>query len=468
MAKILFIQHEATEKFGTMILSAVLKKEGHRVELFIELLEKESALDFIKEFQPNYVCFSITTLEGDWALGLAKKIKNKFNVKIIFGGAESTYNPKIIKNKSVDYLCRGEGENGLPELIRRLEKGKNLKGIENFWVKEKGRIIKNNLGHFIEDLDSLPVPDREIYYKYPLLKNLSTKKFLCSRGCPYNRTYCSNHSYHKLFAGMGPFIRFRSPKLVIKEVKEIKKEYGFNNVYFADETFTLNHPWLYKFLRIYKKEIGVPFSCLARANEIDKKTAKLLSECGCFYIAFGLESGSERIRNGILKRYMSNDVLLNAAKLLKKYHIPFLTHQMYVLPTETLEEAEKTVELNIKMGTDSVWDTVFQPFPNTEIYDFCKKKNLLPKKPKVDSMFGKSKIKNSDKAEIQKLRKLSWFSIKLPFLFPVVKRLVVRLPDNFIFNMILKISEVYSIRRRWRLSYFEMVRLAWQTGDKLG
>ncbi|MFC1711407.1 B12-binding domain-containing radical SAM protein [Patescibacteria group bacterium] len=467
MTKILFIQKEATEKFGVMTLSALLKQAGHKVEMFIELLEKEPAFDFIKLWQPDFIAFSITTLEKDWAINLAAKLKKRVKVFTIFGGAEATYNPWIIKNDAVDFVCRGEGEKGFLKLINRIENNKSLKGINNIWIKEKGKVIKSNLGRLITNLDKLTLPDRELYYKYPLLKNLSTKKFLCSRGCPYNCSYCSNHAYRKLVKGKGKLLRYRNPEIIIKEIKEVKLKYGLKTVYFADETFTLNHNWLFELLKLYRKKIRLPFSCMARANELNEDVVKALKQSGCFYLSFGLESGSEKIRNKILKRNLSDEEMLKASVLLHKYDIPFLTHSMFVLPTETLNDALKTVTMNIKMGTDSVWDTVLQPFHSTAMYKFCQQKKLLKKREKIDSTHGTSMIKNADKKQIENLRKLDWLTIKLPWLLPLTKKLVY-LPNNIVFELILKTSELYSFRRRYRLGFWEMIRLAWGTGKKLG
>lgn len=468
MAKVLFIQEEASEKFGTMILAAVLKKAGHEVNLFIQNLEKDTIFAYLEGHQVDFLAFSITTIERKWAIELATQIKKKYSLWTVFGGADPTYVPdELIKEKSVDYLCRGEGETAFIELIKRINKGQAIKGLTNVWGREKGKIIKNELGNLIADLDKLPVPDREIYYQYSLLRNLSTKKILCSRGCPYNCSFCNNHAYLKLFAGKGKYVRYRNPEKIIEEILDIKKLYGYKRLYFADETFTSNHEWLYRFLDLYRKKIKAPFSCLARANELDEKTIKVLKQSGCFYVAFGVETGCERIRNEILKRNMSDEVLLKVALLMHKYHLPFLSHHMYILPTESISDAFKTVELDIKMQPDSVWDTVFQPFMNTEVYDYCEKNKLLPKIIITDSMFGESHIKNPDKKIIGNLRKLVWLSVKLPFLWPLVKK-IIYWPPNPVFNLILKISEVYSIKGRWRLGYWEMARLAWQTGNKLG
>lgn len=467
MSKILFIQEEGSLKFGSMSLSAVLKQAGHQVEVFIELFEKETVFDFIDRWQPDFVAFSIVTMEKDWAVNLASKIKKKHQVYSVFGGVEPTYSPEIINHPAVDFVCRGEGEKGFLELVERLEKGKSLKGINNFWVKEKGKVIKNKLGRLVSDLDELPPPDWELYFKYPILRNLSTKKILCSRGCPYDCTYCFNHAYKKLFQGMGKFTRFRSPKSIINEIKEVRKKYGMKRVHFADETFTMNHQWLFELLDLYRKEVKLPFSCLARANEINEEVIRVLKKSGCFYIDFGIESGSERIRNKILRRNMSDEDIFKVAKLMKKYKLPFLAYVMYVLPTETLAEAFQTVEMNIKIGTDSVWGSVFQPFKGTDINRFCLKKKLLSKKTKIKSIQSTSVIKNPYKKQIENLRKLDWLTIKLPWLFPLTKKLVF-LPNNPLFELSLKISQAYSIRRRYRLTFWEMFRIAWGSGHKFG
>ena len=177
MARVLFIQKEASEKFGVMSLSAVLKQAGHQTRMYVQLLEKEPVAGFVKKWQPDIIAFSITTVEKEWALAMADRIKKSFPVLAIFGGAEPTHNPGIINHPVVDIICCGEGERGLVSLLNRLEKGRPLAGIKNFWVKEKGRVYKSSLGRLVADLERLPLPDRELYYRYPVLKEMSIKKF---------------------------------------------------------------------------------------------------------------------------------------------------------------------------------------------------------------------------------------------------------------------------------------------------
>lgn len=91
----------------------------------------------------------------------------------------------------------------------------------------------------------------------------------------------------------------------------------------------------------------------------------------------------------------------------------------------------------------------------------------LLERGKIDSTLGSSAIKNPDKKEIENLRKLSWMTVKLPWLFSLAKKFVY-LPDNVLFDLLLKVSETYSFKRRYRLGIGQMFRLAWGTGKTFG
>jgi radical SAM superfamily enzyme YgiQ (UPF0313 family) len=322
----------------------------------------------------------------------------------------------------------------------------------------------------IQDYDILPFPDREIYYKYPLLRDMTTKKFFSSRGCPYKCTYCNNHYYQKLFAGLGKYVVYRSPEKVIEEIQEVRRKYGFKYVYLAAETLTTDHAWLKRFLALYRQEIAVPFSCLSRANELNEDIIRELAEAGCYFTSFGLESGSERIRNGLLKRDIRTEKFLEVAALLRKYRIKFLVHQIFALPTETIDEAFATIDMDIRMKADSTWNTIFQPLPGTEIYRYCLDNKLLASELEtrhVDSMYAQSTLRQPFVREISNLQKLVWVCLKFPALVPLVRRLI-RLPANPLFELISKWNMLTSYRLRYRLGYREMLRIYLRSNKRFG
>lgn len=476
MAKLIFIQDVPFESFGIEYLSGYLKSKGHDVDLIILNQERKNfdPISYLKKEKPDVVGFSITTIDHKWSTELARKIKKELKYPLtVFGGAHPTMWPDMIEEEEVDIICRGEGEFALAELMENIDKGvADHTKILNLYVKKQdGQIVRNPLRELISNLDEMPPPDRDIYYKkYPLLRDMSTKKFFTGRGCPYSCTYCCNHVYSKLFKGLGRYIRYRSPEKVIEEIKEVRDRYGFKSVYLAAETITTDKKWLTQFLDLYKKEINMPFSCLSRVNELDEDIIKKMAEAGCFFTSFGLESGSERIRNELLNRNMSSEKFIEVSELLHKYKINFLVHQIFVLPTETPEEAFETIEMDIKMKADSTWSTIFQPVLGTEIYEYCKNNKLLASDyvlEQVDSMYSQSTLNQPYTKEISNLQKLVYLCLKMPRLIPLIK-ILIKLPPNPFFELVSKWNMLLSFRLRYRLGYLEMVQIYIGSNKRFG
>lgn len=463
MAKIIFIQDSLFDLHAIQYLSAVLKQAHHKVDLFVINAEKEKIISKIRDSKPDIIAFSITSMNHDWAINISKKVKKENIALTVFGGPHPTYFPDFIKNDFVDIICIGEGEGALVDLADAIDKKQDFTKIKNLWVKKDNQIYKNELRPLIEDLDSLPFPDKEIYYKYKLMRDLPTKRIIVSRGCPYACSYCFNHLYNEMYEGKGKFVRYRKPEKIIQEIKELKAKYPLKTVSFSSDTLTLNHKWLFEFLELYKKELRIPFICNSRANEVTEEVAKRLAEAGCFYTCFGVESGSDRIRNEILKKNVTNQQIIDTAKFFKKYGIKYVTYNMFGLPTETLTEAFETMELNAEIGSNISTPTILQPIIGTTIYKFIQDNDLFVPEFTPEQMnghFRNSPLKLKDKKAIQNLQKLSWIGIKFPVTIPLIKKLVM-LPPNPVFSILFKFSLLYKYADSRNLSWFEMLKIGW-------
>jgi len=172
--KCLFI-HRAYdhESLAIEYLSAVLKRGGHETDLILSHDEEKSfnkrLIEKIKRFNPDFIFFSIMTDDYLWASKTSQFIKENFEkILIIFGGVHITACPdSVIKNDFVDYIILGEGEGAVLELVENPHRI----DIKNVWLKKDGQIIRNKLRPLIEDLDSLPFPDKELFFKEaPYLK----------------------------------------------------------------------------------------------------------------------------------------------------------------------------------------------------------------------------------------------------------------------------------------------------------
>ncbi len=435
MARIAFVQNIAFEYLGFMYLSAVLKKHGHEVDVFISGSNEDKTLKEIEDFSPDLIGFSCTTGIHKWGLKFADKIKKRISCRIIFGGPHATYFPEIIKEPSVDIICRGEGEDAVLDIANKIDKREDISDTMNCWFKINETIIKNEQRHLIENLDELPFPDRELYKKkYPYL-NRSQKVFMAGRGCPFDCTFCFNHAHMKLYKGKGKIVRYRSVDNFIDEIKTVRKQYGMKTVYMQDDTFILNKKWVAEFSEKYKKEVDLPFVCLIRADLADEEIIRMLSEAGCKNAFFGIEAGSEEIRNTILKKKLSDADIKKTAALLKKYGIKFRTYNMLGLPGETLKDAFRTVSLNAEIKTDYPWCAIFHPFPGTELAEYARQKGLLDSSfdSASPSFFKDSIIKSEYKRSLINLQKLFFYGVRFPMLTPLIKK-AIRLKPNILFD----------------------------------
>ncbi|MDD5423184.1 MAG: radical SAM protein, partial [Candidatus Omnitrophica bacterium] len=338
MAKIAFLQHIWYETIGPMYLSASVKARGHECDMFIgrdDIILKEALA-----YDPDIVCFSAMTAQFGWALNMAKKVKALSpDIIVAFGGAHATFFPEIIEEAAIDIVCVGEGEGALAELADSVDKRLDSTKIANLWVKKGKTIHKNSPRDLVADLDSLPSPDRALYYKYGFMANSPEKYFMSGRGCPYNCSFCFNHIYMDLYRGKGPFVRHRKVDNVINEIRQVKERYKLELVYFLDDTWVLNKRWLHEFLPVYRREIGLPFIAYVRADIVDEALVAGLKEAGCRAVDMGVETGDECRRNIILKKKVTDAELKNASRLLRKHKLKFRTTNMLALPGETLEDA---------------------------------------------------------------------------------------------------------------------------------
>ena len=461
MAHIVLLQRNWFDLHGLMYISGLLKHHGHKSQLFIEPAER-NLLDLLKKLSPDFVGFSIISDERLRAWEWATKVKRTLKATTIFGGVDPTICPDIIEHPSVDIVCRGEGELPLLELLDTFDQtGEISTDIENLWFKKNGSVIKNPVRPLIEDLDTLPMVDREIYYKrYRFLKNYPTKRFMVGRGCPFNCAYCCNRELKRIYRGKGKYVRRHSVDRVLGEINKVKENYGVRTIDFIDDDFISDKVWLHSFLEGYRKEIKLPFSCLVRIDLVDEETAALLKDSGCTTVSFGIESGNENLRNSILKKQLSDKSIMDGGLLLKKYGLKLNTYNMLNIPGETLKDGFQTVNLNIKVATDFPWCSIFQPFPGTEFWE-----NLVVNKSSERStnfleslnFYSSSPIQQVDSTPLINLEKLFFYAVKFPSLQPIIRRLVY-FPPNKIFQYLFLIAFAYRHSKANNMSLWEEIK----------
>jgi len=405
------------EPLGLIQLGRLLRDRGHAVRYVT--LERAALARALREFQPQVIAYSIASVHHGRALRINRELKREHNFYAVFGGPHPTFFPELIEEEGVDTICVGEADLSFPEWADRFEAQADFAQVPNFWVKTRaGEVVKNPPAPLVEDLDTLPFPDREGLYQNRGLRQYRMKSFIASRGCPFACTYCYNQLYRDLYRGRGRVWRTRSPEHLVGEIAWVKKNWPLAQLNMVDDVFVPSRSWLEKFVELYRSQINLPFACILRLDRVDEDQARLLAEAGCRVALAAIESGSERVRREVMGRRMSNEQILQGCEHLHRHGIKIYTQNMLGVPGETLEEALATVDLNLRARADLAITSLFTPFPSLALTQraiaegyYSGDVRELP-----HNMTSRSVLNLPDKMKIEKLQKLLPALVDLPVL----------------------------------------------------
>lgn len=400
MARVLFVETDLrNEKLGIMYLSAVLKQSGH--ETLLCWYERDNIDDIIKLFKPDFAAFSLTTGAHKKQLEIAERIKQAYDLKIIVGGPHATFFTRNIPENIADFVVVGQGESAIVDIV-------------------ENRTAQRILIYGFRDLNSIPFPDRSLFYRFEEFRDNPMKNIITTRDCPYSCSYCYNHSWKEMFSGQPFFMQRRSVDNVIDEAKELKRDYFLEKILFIDDNFLVNDRWIEEFCEKYRKEIGLPFLCSFRVDLLNEHKLKMLKDAGLFMVNFALESADPVVQRDILNRgAIKNDDVIRAIELFKKYDVKCRMQNMIGLPLrESLKDALNTLDFNKRHKVDDSWVSIFQPYPNTRLAEYCIKNGFIDgsiENSIAESFFDESRIKIDNKEKIRRLQKWWYFIIKYNF-----------------------------------------------------
>lgn len=392
-----------TPPLGLMYLAAYLKKFGLTskiLELGVFEIEKalilkdrvrfglsdKKIISLLKKEKPKIV--GITCMYSVYyrdVMEIAATIK-KFNrkIKVVIGGNHaSSYFKFILKDKNIDFVVIGEGEQTFLELCRALlTKKKNFRQIKGLAFNQKGKVIRTLPREMIANLDDIPFPARELiaFKKYlakesdtPYSMRYPSAGLVTSRGCPGNCVYCT------VKAVWGRTWRGRSPQNVVDEIEMLVEKYGIREVAFLDDSASVNKKrWQTICDEIMKRKVNIKWTTpngIAHWT-LDKATLKKMSQAGCYRVTFGIESGHPQTRQFLGKPYP----LSQAKKMIEtanRLGLWTICTNIIGFPYEKMNSIKKTIEFAKKSGTDFATFYLLIPQPTSDVYQYFRKEGLL-------------------------------------------------------------------------------------------
>ena len=330
----------------------------------------------IEEFNPSVVGISAKTQNFISASIIAKIAKNlNPDVKVIVGGVHPTMNgSKVLDCKDINYLCMGEGENTIAELLIALEKNNDESSVKGIIFKKNGKIINTGPRPYVENLDTLDFPLTNApnilkdFDKYP---KEAFGYIFASRGCPYACTFCESKSMWTRK------VRYRSPENVIAELK-LMQQHGIDRVNFDDDTFGISKKNIKALNDLMHDDLpNMTYTCetvvqLAK----DDNVVRDMKHGGCTGVFVGIESGNNKILQKIKKTQTTDECVL-AMRNLQKHNIESHAFIMVGFPDETEDTFKQTMDFIPKLKPDSVIFSIFTPYPGSDIYEECKKEKII-------------------------------------------------------------------------------------------
>jgi radical SAM superfamily enzyme YgiQ (UPF0313 family) len=357
---------------GLLYISAYLRRAGFDVAIYDSTFGDRTELTERLARAPGGVLGIYTNLitrsNVVWIIGEAKR----HGWTVILGGPESANYTAEYMAHGADVIVTGEGETTLAELLPTLaRKGPHrLHGIAGTTFRdEDGQIITNIARPQIDDIDSIPWPDREQIDQQQYIDiwrthhGMGSVNLITARGCPYKCKWCS----HAVF---GYTHRRRNFMDCADEVQHIHETYHPDQVWYADDVFTINHRWLYGYAAELKRRgLKLPFETISRADRMMKdEVLETLADMGCYRVWIGSESGSQRILDA-MQRAVTVEQVQWATKAAQRHGIQVGMFLMWGYDGETEDDILATIEHVKRSNPDIFFTTVAYPIKNTPYYE---------------------------------------------------------------------------------------------------
>ncbi|MBW2400203.1 MAG: B12-binding domain-containing radical SAM protein [Deltaproteobacteria bacterium] len=358
------------EPLGLLHIGAMLKAHGDTVKFFdlavdaIELVDEALA-------DADLVCISSSTVLFGRACRVLKRIKKtRPGLPVIVGGPHATLMTEDAVMRGFDAAVIGEGEYTAIDLVEAIQKGAPLYEVAGAAAKKGDEVAFGPTRGFEQDLDAFPDPDRTLidYSKY-FSDGIEFVGMMATRGCPYNCLFCKP----MLDKMHGPKVRRRSPKRIAQEMSNIAKSLGHKEFLFKDDTMVLGGvEWFVEFERELASAglCDSQWVCQARVDQISAPLLEQMKKCGVAAIAFGVESGSQKVLD-FFRKGIKIEQTIKAFDLCHEHGIGTLAFVMLGAPIETREDLEATVGLVERIRPDSLSFSIATPGPGNALHDYA-------------------------------------------------------------------------------------------------
>jgi radical SAM superfamily enzyme YgiQ (UPF0313 family) len=293
---------------------------------------------------------------------------NQPDCKVVIGGVHTHIFPQETASlPNVDYIIQGEGEFSFVEFIEALGSKRTLHEVSGLAYEKNGQFINNGISSKIENLDSIPCPDRTLvpleHYSSLLGHEKNITTMFTSRGCPNKCAFCDRPN-SPIISGF----RWRSANNVVDEM-EACAALGINEILIYDDTFSIRKDRVFEICEeILTRNLQMTWDVRAHVNTVNRKMLQIMKKAGCDRIHYGVESGNDRMLK-VIRKNTTVSRIKEAFDDTQKAGIDALAYFMIGLPEEKESDIQDVLDLATELKPEYCHFTIFCPYPNTAFYE---------------------------------------------------------------------------------------------------
>ena len=319
------------------------------------------------EYKPDVIISSV--VEDTyylWQKFMSKITDRKFIS--VCGGVFCTYYPQAFEGKC-DYICRGEGDEAIPELMDLISEGKDGHHLPN---------IHPNPMRPALNVNTLPPTDHTIFTDKALYRPFQGKIIKIAtvetqRGCPFKCKFCNSPSNAGLYKEETDSLFFRKRTVEHQEMEiiDLIEKHDIEVLWIVTDTFlTMSKKGFDEWAEMYSK-YKLPFFTQTRPELLSPYQAKTLKELGCLKLNMGVEHGDYDFRKEVIGRVYHNEKAIEAFKIARDAGLSTTCNFIIGYPYETMEKCMKSVELAAQLGCNDTNAFIYTPYHGTPMRDMC-------------------------------------------------------------------------------------------------
>ncbi len=355
---------------AVMYLSSWLKRHTqHQVQVIDGVVDDLSYVEVgarAAAFKPDVIGISATSSHSLVDVrGCIEAVRRTCpGAFVVLGGAHVNAFPELSLALDVDAAIHGDGEVPLTRLLEALESGEDLEGVPGIILRGPGgELLVGEPAPPVEDLDSLPFPDRAacppIKYFTPGMRGGRNTTMMSSRGCPHQCVFCDvPHRY-----------RARSPENVVDEIVECVERHGIDDIHFVDDLFNVSPQRVMDISEeILRRGVKVGWGYKASIRQTTREMIRLAKRAGCYRMHYGVETFTEHGLEALNKKATVEEIR-QVVQMTKEEGVKVIVYMIIGSPHErTAQEILDVIPFMHDLAPDYVVYSLFTPYPDAPIF----------------------------------------------------------------------------------------------------